>query len=92
MNLLFEENIETYNLIQLTEWIRKCRTTFVQSDKLVYKEDYSRFANDVFIFYEEYKSFISTKSALSKSRVFSQAAKLAIFTSSLLQNTHRRWT
>lgn len=78
MHELFTVNIDNYIIVQLVYWLRKCRTAIKRSDKAIYQEDYNRYANAVFEFCEEWKSYAKLHWNTYNSNAFRQAVKLAV--------------
>ncbi len=71
-------NIDNYNIIQLADWIKKCRTAIKLSDKPVYSEDYGKYATDVYAFCENWKVYFEKHKDKCNSIEFSQALKLSV--------------
>ena len=78
MHELFNVNIDNYNIVQLAEWLKKCRTAIKRSNKAIYQEDYNRYANAVFEFCEEWKAYAELHWSTYNSNTFKQAVKLAV--------------
>lgn len=80
MHELFSDdvNIDSYNIIQLANWIEKCRNAIKRSDKKIYQEDYHKYANAVYDFCEEWKAYAESHKDTYTSKRFKIAVKLSV--------------
>ena len=78
MHELFEISLETFNLIQLSEWIKKCRSAIKLSDNLSYTENPCRYQEEVSAFCESYIDFLEKNKPIVNSKLFEPALKLSV--------------
>lgn len=72
-----ENNIDNMNLIQLADWLRKCRTKY-RSEEDIYKNNYEKYVYDVSGFCKEWEEYAKGHIGTFNSIEFKQAAKLQI--------------
>lgn len=72
-----ENNIDNMNIIQLADWLRKCRTKY-RSEEDTYKNNYEKYVYDVSGFCKEWEKYAKDHIGTFNSIGFKQAAKLVI--------------